>query len=39
MLFLGLFNDKRLKVKQRKITPKTKTDKYWNKYYCSFPKK
>jgi len=28
MSFLGLFNHKRLKVKQRKITSKTNIDKY-----------
>jgi len=28
MLFLGLFSDKRLEVKQMKITSKTKSDKY-----------
>jgi len=27
MLFLSLFNDRRLKVKQWKIMPKTKSDK------------
>jgi len=28
MSFLGLFGDKRLKVKQGQITSKTKSDKY-----------